>query len=281
MGFLFLNHSIISIESARIGVRDLSLLRGYGIFDYLRTHQGKPLFLTEYLQRFYSSAEKMGLKIPLNISEIPSIIEELLQRNKFEESGIRLVLTGGESNDAFHPGTPNFYILVEPFHHPSQSDYEHGIKVLSKEYGRFMPEIKTTNYLPVVYFRDELKEQNAVDVLYHQGGQVTELSRCNLFYVKNGIVLTNEVGILKGVTRKKVIEIIEKHFPLEITSFTLKDLYEADEVFLTSTTKKVMPITQIDQQKISSGEVGKISRELYEMFWKLCDAHVDQLTTVR
>lgn len=280
MKHIFFNDCIVPLAKASVPARDLSLLRGYGIFDYLRTHRRIPLFLSDYLDRFYLSAEKMGLTIGIAKNELPGIIQNLIGLHDYEECGIRLVLTGGESADAFHPGKSSFMIFLEPFFHPDERDYTEGVAVLSVNYARFMPEIKSISYLPVVYHREELKKHGAVDVLYHHEGKVTELSRSNLFIVKAGKVITNDKGILKGITRKQVFDLISHSYPFELRDFSLSELLDADEVFLSSTTKKVMPIVRVDDKKISSGKVGNISSELYQAFLKHADDYVSNVLPI-
>lgn len=262
MSYVFHNSKIVPISETGIGMRDLSLLRGFGIFDYLRTHNGRPLFLEDYLNRFYASALKMGLEVPVKKEAVASIIDELLTMHAYPESGIRLLLTGGQSADALKPGKPDFCIFVEPFHEPNSTDYSQGIKVITAEYQRFMPEIKSISYMPLIYLRNDLVAKKATDVLYHQAGLVSELSRCNVFYVKKGILYTNDSGILKGITRQKVIELIKIKYQLIFQPIQLKDLMNADEVFLSSTTKKVMPIVQIDDHPITNAKVGEVSKAI-------------------
>ena len=108
----------------------------------------------------------------------------------------------------------------------------------------------------------------AVDVLYHQDGFISETSRSNVFVIKNGVIKTPE-DVLQGITRKHVISMVRGAFELEIGSVSTTDLWSADEVFITSTLKEIMPIVQIDKNKIGDGSIGKITRELMTQFEKL------------
>jgi branched-chain amino acid aminotransferase len=266
MSYVFFNDCIMPLQEANVPARDLSLLRGYGIFDYLRTHQRKPLFLPDYLDRFFKSADEMGLAVPVELTAIAGIIDELIQLHDYAECGIRLLLTGGESTNALSPGTPNFAIFIEPFSFAPAAQYEQGIKVLSVPYQRFNPHVKSINYLPLIYHRHRLAQEGAEDVLYQMNGIVSELSRCNVFYVKQGEIYTNEQGILHGITRKKVLEQAQNDYPIHFGDIQIADLLNADEVFLTSTTKQVMPIVQIDNHLINGGKVGVVSKALNEGF---------------
>lgn len=266
--YYFLNHSIIKASEANISVRDISILRGFGIFDFLRTQNGRPFLIDDYLDRFTNSAKLIGLSLHFSKSEIKSIVSDLLEKNQIEEAGIRLILTGGESSNAFLPTTPNFAILIEKLHWSSNEWFEKGIKLITYNYQREFSQIKTTNYLTAILLQDRIKSESAMDVLYCHNDEIREVTRSNFFLIKNGTIITPNDHILFGITRKKVIEIAKLYYPLEERAIRKEEIEQADECFMTGTTKKITPVVNIDGTIIGNGQPGKITRHLMEMFEK-------------
>ena len=145
-----------------------------------------------------------------------------------------------------------------------------GSALITKEYARFLPEAKSTNYLPVVFWENEVKKHGAIDALYYFNDRVLETSKSNIFIVRNNQVFTPGANVLKGITRSIVIDILhEKQIPFSEKDVSTDELFTADEVFITSTTKGVAPIVQIDGKIIGNGKVETVSKILMEAYQKL------------
>lgn len=261
--FCFADGEIIDSHLAKIHPMDLGLIRGYSIFDFFRSVNYKPLFLEDYLDRFIGSAEKTFLPLSYSRSELKQIIQELTDKNDMEQGGFRMLLSGGISENHFSPAAGKLFIFPESLIFPSTEKYQQGIKLLTLNYIRPIAEIKTTNYALAVWDSIRWKKEGAEDVLYHYNGLVSESSRSNFFIVKNGIVITPDKDILLGITRKNILKLIDK---VEIRPLTLEETFEADEAFITSTTKVLLPVTQIDDQLIGNGKPGPVSMDLLEKF---------------
>ena len=264
----FLNNRLIPYANARIHVSDLAFQRGYGIFDYFLEIDGKIPNFNDYLDRFYFSAEGLGLEVPLESDLLVERINYLLEENKFRNSGIKLILTGGYSGDFYTPDAPNFMILNVPAKRNPEL-LEKGIKLLTHSYVRYLPEIKTLNYLPAILLREEMQKQGALDVLYHQRNVISETSRGNIFCYKKGKIYTPDKNILKGITRKYVIGIAREFAEVVEGPVKLKDLAESDEVFMTGTSKPVAPVIKIGNHIIADGKPGPLTikiNHLYEEF---------------
>lgn len=261
--FCFADGHIVPTASATIHPTDLGLIRGYGIFDFFRTVDYKPLFLENYLDRFIASAERTFIPLPYSRKDLTQVIYELIEKNDLKEGGIRMVLSGGISENHFSPGEGKLFIFAESLIFPSEEKYQNGIKLLSLEYVRPVAEIKTTNYALAVWHSAGWKKQGAEDVLYHQGNYISESSRSNFFLVKNGELITPDSNILLGITRKHVIELAGG---AHIRPVTMQEIRDADEAFITSTTKVLLPVTRIDDLKIGTGKPGPISLELLDKF---------------
>ncbi len=263
--YCLLNGELIKTKDAVIPINDLAVLRGYGIFDFFRLSSGIPLFIDDHLERFYSSASQVRLEVGYTKQDLKTQILELISRNQMPVSGIRMVLTGGTGTGGYKIGKPNLIITQEHIHFPSEEMFKNGVKLITYEYLRELPHVKTINYMTGIWLQEEIARQGAFDVLYLHKGQVHELTRSNIFIInaQNEIITPND-QILHGVTRKQVIKSIQGKYRVTLRSISLEELYTAKEVFLTGTTKKVLPIRQIDEQVY--GEPGDVTREVMRLF---------------
>ncbi|MEY4934326.1 MAG: hypothetical protein RIS64_685 [Bacteroidota bacterium] len=257
--FAYMNGTLLPLADAHLHITDLALLRGYGIFDFFKSVDGKPIFIEDHLDRFERSLQLMGLEIPYTRQHLRDNILKLIQLNEANLLGIKLLCTGGYSEDGYLPTTPNLIMFAKPF---TFADFNDGLKLMLLEHQRDLHEIKTINYIKPITVLPKLKALKADDVLYHQNGFVTEASRSNLFIIKNEKVITPKDGVLLGITRKHILKIARKAFETEVRSVTLKDLAEADEVFLTGSTKRVAPVIQIDNYHYP---IGKVTEQLYHL----------------
>lgn len=267
---VFFNDHFVTNENAGLHVSDLSMQRGYAVFDFCRTKNRRPLFLTDHLDRFYASAAAMHLPVRYNKEELTAIIHQLIERNLPGEAGIRILLTGGYSTDGYQPASPNLIITCNPVKTASLADFENGITAITYEHQRELPSVKTINYMMAVWLQPLLKEKKVNDVLYHHKGIVTEFPRSNVFIVtKDQRLLTPSRHMLRGITRKQVLSIAAKQMNVEERDIRTEELLQAAEVFLTSTTKKIMPVAAIDGNSIGDGKPGVITRKLYNAFLQL------------
>ena len=264
--FAYFNGQILNHQAIAMEPNDLSVLRGYGIFDFFRVQGGVPLFLEDYLHRFQQSAKRMMLPLPESTEELKRIITDLQFKNGMMDSGFRLILTGGASHDAFSIGKPNLVILHEELQMVPSEIREDGGKLISYQYQRDEPKIKTINYSVPVRLKAQGKMGDALDVLYHDGEFIYETSRCNFFLVRNEEIFTSDEGVLEGVTRKQCLQLARQTFKVNLRKLHWADVKEADEAFITSTTKSIQAITQIDERMICNGSVGLTTFALTKMF---------------
>ena len=271
--YSFFNNGFLAADKTFIHVSDLATQRGYGIFDFLKTVKGKPLFFEDYLDRFYRSAEFMRLSVSLSREELKKIIIELVDKNSLPDSGIKLILTGGYSPDGYELTTPNLIITQHLLTMPSQEYLENGIKIITHEYVRDLPLVKSINYMMGVWLQKAVKEQHAADVLYHMNGQVSEFPRCNIFIVReDGVVVTPADRVLHGITRKNILSLSGKPYTIREGAVSIEDVLKAKEVFLTSTTKRIVPIVKVNDTVIGTGRPGPVAQRLLNDLMKLeCD----------
>jgi branched-chain amino acid aminotransferase len=267
----YINGEFISIENASIPINDLGIQRGYGVFDFLRVAGDKPLFIDDHLDRFFYSAEVMRLKIKQERTELKSIIQELINTNKLNHSGIRIILTGGESVDGYIISEPRLSIIQQSLKPPPDKLPDTGIMLVSNEYQRQLPHVKTTDYLMAIWLQPWMKEKNADDILYHHNGYISECPRSNFFMItKKNILVTPKEKILNGITRKKVIDLAKKiGIETEERDIHLNEITEIKEAFITSSTKRMLPVSKIDDYKLdalyTSGIMQTIWQQLVEL----------------
>ncbi len=262
----FYNDEMMDLSSVSIDPNDLVVQRGYGIFDFFRIVDHKPLFLNDHLDRFIRSADKARLPLRWSKEILHERIQQLIKVNGLAEGGIKLLLTGGISPMGFEIEKPNLVITQNQAKCPDDLAYLNGSKLITHEYLRDLPEIKTTNYFTSVWLYPEMKKQKAMDVLYHRDGNILELSRSNVFLVINDVLVTPRDEMLQGITRSKVLKFAPKFLPVEVRIVTIDELKNATEVFITSTLKKIMPIVTVDGETVGNGEVGKFTQLLMKKF---------------
>ncbi|WP_420149820.1 aminotransferase class IV [Spirosoma sp.] len=270
MHYGYFNGTFAPTDQLAVGVTDLGLLRGYGLFDYFLTYNGRPFQWDWYWERFQNSAMRMHLPLPLEKNETYTILMELMERSAVvgapADMAFRFVMTGGYAADSISIERPNLLILTEPIHPVPAVQYEQGIKVILDEYVREMAEVKSTDYKRVILMAQAIRSAGASDLLYQKGGEISELSRSNFFIIKGDRLITPSRYILHGITRRTIIQLAQSDFQVEERPLLLSELYDADEAFTTSSTKKVLPITQIGELTIGDGYVGPKSKFLLERF---------------
>ncbi len=262
MAFCYFNGQIVDESEVSISIHNLGLHRSFGIFDFFRARNGKPTFLEDYLDRFDRSQEPLHLSRKIEKDEIREAVSALLEKNSYADSSFKLILLGhgSETDEVLEP---LFYIINAA--HPVNPTIQNS-NLITHEYVRETPLIKHLNYFPSVQLHESKMRAKAVDVLYHKDGIVSEASRSNVFVIKDGSIRTPERNILHGITRKHILKSMEGSFDCKIADVSLNDVYNADEVFISSTIKEVMPILKVDDTTIGDGAIGPITNQLWQQF---------------
>lgn len=266
----YLNGKMLPVADARVGVYDIGLLRGFGIYEALMTYNRKPFMLKDHLARFRNSAKRLSLKVPATDKRITSAIHTLVERSipKGKQAIIRFILTGGKAIGGidYDYEHPTFYILVEEFKPFPKKFYTKGCSLIVFEEQRSFAESKTTNYIQAVLLQAEQKKAGALEILYISEGRVLEAATSNFFIVKNGTLITAKSNVLPGVTRKVTIDIARPHFKVEERDVTVDEMYAADEAFITSSFKEVVPVVKVGKRTIGDGKVGEVTKQVMKLF---------------
>lgn len=282
--YIWINGKIEPAKKPVVLVNDIGFLRGYGVFDFMRTYNGKIFRYPEHYRRFVNSAKLLGLKVTIKEKDLEQIIYKLIKKNGLKDASVRLLMTGGPAIDglSFNPQTPTFVILIEDIYELSTKLFKNGAKLITFDYQRLIPEAKNLNYIWAVKLQAEKKKRGAIEILYTSSGEILECSTSNFFLVKKGKVITTRAGILHGITRQVVMELARK-LKLEVVERPIKvsELKTADEAFITATNKNILPIIKIDLStplktstlKIGSGVPGPITKTLLTKFEELIKSY--------
>lgn len=264
-----MNGALIPLKEAKISVLDLSIIRGFGIYEGITAFDGKLFRFEDHWERFINSAQTLGLSVPNTKEEIEKAMVKLAANNApGARASLRMVLTGGESKNGLEhiPGNETLIItagIVTPL--PPEL-YERGGHLIRHDHQRFVPEIKTINYITAVTLQKKRTDAGAIEILYTNDNRVLECATSNIFMVKNGAVCTPSIDILPGITRKVTLEIARTHYPVEERPISTEEFFNADEVFLTSSFKDIVPIISVDDQTIGAGTPGPITKDLMQRF---------------
>ncbi|HXB06114.1 MAG TPA: aminotransferase class IV, partial [Puia sp.] len=228
--FSFVNDSLVPATQASLGVTDLSIQRGFGIFDFFKTLDHAPVYLDDHLDRFFSSASRLGLNPGKSRDELKYMIGRLLNRNGIANSGVKLTLTGGYSADGYSLARPNLVITQQPLTMPISAEPAKGIRLMTYPHMRQLPEIKTIDYLMAIWLQPKLREKGADDVLYHWDRVITECPRSNFFLVTaEGTLVTPGREVLRGITRMKVLAAAKERLTTEERDVSIDELRGAKE----------------------------------------------------
>ena len=260
-------------HEATISINDIAVLRGYSAFEALRTYSRQPFHLQEHLDRLYNSARHIDLAIPWPPEFIADIIRETIARNAYKHAAIRLLVTGGESEDTILPSEkPVLAVMITPLQERDMERFARGVKLITTPLQREMPEAKTTNYMAAVRALKEAARRGASDALFvNAQGHVLEATRSNFFIFRGDTLVTAREGVLYGITRNVVLDLARDRFPIEERPIRFEELARADEAFITSSSKEITPVVQIDDLVIGSGKPGPRTYELEQRFIEMVE----------
>ena len=263
MSYCYLNGETLPYKDCCLHVSDLQLQRGYGVFDFFRSKNGRIPWLEDYTNRLYSSLQLSGIDAGLSPPDFLSAIQSLQEINGLPNGAFKIIVTGGYSDTLESvTGAANVLILNIPWEQRDPEMIEKGVNLVSHAYIRPDPEIKTLYYFNTLRLQKKLMDYHAVDVLYY-ADTISEASRANIFLVKDNTIYTPESHILKGITRKHVLLLFPE---IRIEDIPSESLFDFDEAFITSTSRDVTPVINIDGRTIGNGKPGPLTRDIMSAF---------------
>tara|TARA_B100000953_G_scaffold153591_1_gene126966 strand:- start:357 stop:1220 length:864 start_codon:yes stop_codon:yes gene_type:complete len=257
MIFTYLNDQFIPKEDVKISPFDRGFLFGDAVYEVIPVYKSGPFLLDEHLRRLETSLTKVNIQKPKKWNQLVEILKEMIKRNSFNSQYLYLQISRGQEDTRNHtPSTtiePTLFIFSAEFAvNPFRKDFrKSGLIVITKEDLRWQRcDIKAVTLLANITELFEAKDLGADEVIFHEGKRVTEGASSNIFAVLNKKIVTPPLSnkILPGVTRNYVITLIKDlNLDFEEQDLTIKDLYEAHEIWLTSSTKEIQPISKIDE----------------------------------
>ena len=248
----YYNGQISPLGQTGMSLNDLLIQRGYGIFDYLRVVDNKPLFVQDHLDRLYQSAAIMHMEVPQSKESILKIVMELVAKNDMPYSGLKSIVSGGDSSDGYTLEQPRLTIIQQPLPIPSNQFSVSPFALMSSPFQRQLPQVKTTDYLMAIYLQPQLKAFGGQDILYTHEGMIRECPRSNFFLIsEQGHIVTAKDLVLKGITRKNILaEASANGITVEERSIALDEIQTAKGAFIASSTKRIIAVTKIDTTNI-------------------------------
>lgn len=229
-----------------------------GVFETMRTYDGVIFRLEEHLARLQRSAKLAHIVLPLQLRKIQAFLDHAVRACGFEPARIKLIVTKGD-------------VLIQCLPLKIDPQIYNGVSVVSVRLQRNTPEAKSLNYAKNFAVHEKAKEKGCFEaLLIDRKGIVREGAYSNLFWVKKGRLFTTKSGILKGITRQTVLEATK----VSLSEIRLDQLEKADEVFLTQTSREIIPVTRVNGAVIGNGTVGPVTSEAKQAFAKWRDAYV-------
>jgi branched-chain amino acid aminotransferase len=276
---VFVNGRITGERDAVVPVFDHGFIYGEGVYETLRTYNRRLFLFDRHARRLRRSASMIALDLPFSDDTLAANIAETMAAAAFEgEAYVRVLVTRGVGELTYDPKatpTPTLVIIVKPQVDPPPEAYARGVRVaivdiVRNHPGSVNPMIKSNNLMNSALAMQEALRSGAFEgVMRNYRGELTECTTANLFIVRNGVALTPpiEAGLLPGITREFMFE-IGRTAGIDVREAVLRDddLYDADEAFLTSTTREAVPIVTVGDRTIGSGRPGPITQRLLEAF---------------
>jgi D-alanine transaminase len=266
---VYLNEKFLPIEQAFVPVLDRGFIFGDGIYEVIPVYSHRPFRLDEHLVRLQHSLDSVRIDNPYDNEEWSRLIRELIARNEPEDQYVYLHITRGvaKRDHAFpKDAVPTVFMMSNPLVIAPRELFESGVAAISAIDNRWdRCDIKAISLLPNVLLRQLAIDAGATETVMFRDGTLTEGSASNIFAVENGVILAppKDNHMLPGITYDLVLELaVANGIPVEVGKFDQARIRQADELWLTSSTKEVLAITMLDGQPIASGKPGP-------MFWRM------------
>jgi D-alanine transaminase len=278
----YVNGRFTEPESAVVSVEDRGFLFGDGVYEVLRAYGLHVFRIDEHLERLSQSLKAINISYS-QISELKNLCIEALTRSKYTDALIYIQITRGVAKRSHVPPKniqPTVVIIVYKTPLLPQDLFKKGAKAILYPDIRWAKcYIKTLQLLPNTIALSQANAESAIEAIMHKDGIVTECGSSNVFIVKDKRVKTHPADetILHGVSRKTVLEILQnQNVAVSEKEFTVEELLESDEIFITNTLVEVMPITKIDDNPVANGNPGQITLMLMKEFKRLTENRSDR-----
>ena len=270
----YLNGQFLPIGEAKISPLDRGFLFGDGAYEVIPVYSRRPFRIDEHLRRLQITLDGIRLPNPYPLEHWRVLVERIIAENDFADQSVYIQVTRGadsKRDQAFPAGVPpTTFIFTAPLVTPSAAQREAGIAVISALDNRWLRcDLKTVALLANVLLRQQAIDAGCVETIMLRDGYLTEGAASNIFVVKDGLLLAppRDHRMLAGITYDVVLELAARHgMPHEVREISDAELRTADELWMTSSTKEVLPITTLDGQPVGSGKPGPAGRQMYAWY---------------
>ncbi|WP_078380436.1 D-amino-acid transaminase [Sutcliffiella halmapala] len=279
---VLIDEKIVNRHEVRVDIEDRGYQFGDGVYEVINVYDGVPFTLREHIARLYRSATEIGLLINVEPEKLMHDILRVIQANDMKNGGLYLQFSRGVA-----PRTHQYQTDIKPLLVAYPLPYKEmthaqaiGVPAITKEDLRWLRcDIKSLNLLYNVMMKQKAFEVGAFEAILIRDDVVTEGTSSNVFMVKNKIIYTHPVNnlILNGITRTKLLQLFQENgWDYKEQTFTKQELFDADEVFVTSTTSEVVPVISIDGVAVNTGKPGSLTKEIQLAFSEMVKKETTQ-----
>ena len=278
-GYAWIDSKYVELADAKIPILDWGFLRSDATYDVVHVWKGRFFRLDKHIDRFFESAKKLRMPCQISRDELKKILANCVSKGKLESAYVEMIQTRGMSQKFVRDprlATPRVMAFAVPFGWIlKQEDFEKGLNVLLTDIKRIPPSsvdptIKNYHWMDLVTgMLDAYEKGSDTAVLVDENNNITEGPGFNLFCINDSGIFTPDHGVLEGITRQSVFDLAkELNLPITKKSISVEELYNAEELFATSTAGGIMPITKVSGKEIGKGSVGNLTRQLHKLYWE-------------
>ncbi len=278
---VYLNGKFLPIEEAHVPVLDRGFIFGDGVYEVIPVYSKHPFRLAEHLRRLQYSLDKVRISDPFSETEWTQLVADIVGRNAGEDQSVYLQVTRGvaKRDHAFPKGVkPTVFMMSNPLVTPAPALVESGVACISAQDYRWLNcDIKSVSLLGNCLLRQLSADVGATETILFRDGQLTEASASNVFVVRDGVLLTppKDHLVLPGITYDVVLEIARaREFQVEVRAVSEAEVRNADEIWVTSSTKEVLAVTMLDGKPVGDGKPGLLFRRMHALYQQFKQDHM-------
>lgn len=273
VSIVYLNGEYVPSTEAKVSVFDRGFLLGDGVYEVIPAYSGVLFRLEEHLARLQFSLDEIRLKNPHSNTQWKTLLSVLVKKNMASDLSVYLQVTRGVAarDHAFPDGVnATVFSMANPIAPLNQANYGNGVAAMTLDDNRWSRcNIKAISLLPNVLLRQQAVDQGVVEAILVRDGQVTEGAASNVFVVIDGVLITppKSAHLLPGITRDLIVELAVKNgLSVAEKNISLEEMQTADEIWLTSSTKEILPVTRLDDKQVGTGKPGKTWTEMTKIY---------------
>ena len=272
MSIVYLNGEYLPIEEARVSVLDRGFLFADGVYEVIPAYGGHLLRLQEHMSRLQTNLDAIRLDNPLTSEQWDEILFKLMKDNPSQDQSVYLQVTRGvaaKRNHGFPDEVkPTVFVMVNELSPVNKEELRPGVSAITLDDIRWKAcNIKSISLLGNILLRQQAHDRNAAEAILVNEGKVVEGAASNVFIVKQGVMITPSHCLLPGITRDLILELAREHnFEFEVRDIEETELPQADEVWLSSSTKEILPVVELNGEKVGNGVSGPIWERMIDIY---------------